>query len=403
MAFSTFSKNFDGALYKQAQNWKDEQGNRCHPLQMMAWEAKKEGVFPDDAELQRRTDRLIAKYHVPEWEDNRRVKCRELAAQKWILESYFKEHGATPTGPYADTVQKAFSVVPAELTVFPFFWDTIIVEQILAVPLLDIIVADTVSVNSGTAVHAQMNETLSDRSIGETGEFGTFQEVNVTSQESTVRLKKFGAQISISDEVIRRERIPVFARGYARYGRQIGIDMTDLFIDILLNGDTTYGGINGVATGQPGSSAPLAAAVAGSPTYSDYVNLIMSFDIGYEPTDLILTRSSFIKCLNIPQFQDPLAGFRFQSTAVLPEAFGLMPHRWDSTRSTTWNPTGTLGVGSTALALQRGRAMIMYQEGGLATEQDRDPRTQSTVITSSWYLIGAIADRNAVRTMTAVS
>src|SRR5262245_50980619 len=180
MSFAAFAKNFDGSMYGAARKWKDDSGNRCTGLQYMAWEAKKEGFYPDDALLQKKADALIAKYHVPEWAEDRRAQLKELAGQKAVLGEYFRQHGATVAGSNADTVEKAFSVVPAELTVFPFFWDTIIVEQILAVPLLDILVADTVSVNSGTAVHAQMNETLGDRSIGETGEFGTFQEVNVS-------------------------------------------------------------------------------------------------------------------------------------------------------------------------------------------------------------------------------
>jgi hypothetical protein len=400
MSMKGFSASFTGDMYSEARKYKNENGDKCTALQFMAWQAAKEGVFPEDADLDRATKALIDEHRIPEWATKRRAKCRELAAQKWVMDSYFKEYGIDSSSEYADTVEKAFQVVPAELTVFPFFWDTIIIESILAVPLLDIFVADTVTVNSGTAVHAQMNETLADRTIGETGEFSTFYEVNVTSTESTVKLKKFGAQVTVSDEAMRRQRIPVFARGFARYGRQIGIDMTDLALDTLLNGDTAYGGING-----PAVSAGAAAAT-GSPVYSDYVQLFMNFNIGYEPTDLVLTRNSFIKLLSIPQFQDPLAGFKFQSTAILPEMFGLMPHRWDATRSTGtggWNQTATIGQGGTALCLQRGRALIMYQEGGLATESIRDPREQATVVTTSWYLIFAYADHDAVRTMTGMS
>jgi hypothetical protein len=53
--------------------------------------------------------------------------------------------------------------------------------------------------------------------------------------------------------------------------------------------------------------------------------------------------------------------------------------------------------------LQRDRAAVLYQEGGLATETDRDPRTQSTAVVTSWYVIPAVLDRNAVQVLTGVA
>jgi hypothetical protein len=278
--------------------------------------------------------------------------------------------------------------VPAELSVFPFFWDTQIVESILAVPLLDVLLMDTVTVASGTAVHAQMNETVSDRQMGETGEFASFQEVNITSVETPVRLKKFGGMVTISDEAMRRQRIPVFARGIARIGRQIGIDMTDLVIEVLINGDSQFGGLNGAAT-------TVSATVSGAPAYTDYVTNDMNFDIGYEPTDRILTRNGIIKVLQVPEFKDPLAGFKFQNAGVYPEVFGLMTHRWDSTGSSSWS--SAVGTGTSMLTVQRQRAAILYQEGGLSTESDRSALSESTVVKTTWYLIPAIWDRAATR------
>ncbi len=407
----SLTKDMTDGLYAHAKSYVDPATSlKAHPIQYLGMHAENAGVFPDDEKLDRLTERHIEKMISPAWYKHNREKMsvsegfgwvdqiRDVVAAKWVLNEYFKDrpNKTVMTGRHADSMEKAFTVSPAELTVFPFFWDTLIVESILAVPLLDVLVADTVNVNSGTAVHAVMNETVLDRSIGITGEFGSFQEVNVTSTESTVRLIKFGGQITISDEAMRRQRIPVFQRGFARYGRQIGIDITDLMIDIILNGDSTYGGST--------SAVPtVAAAVPGTPVYSDYVKAMFTFNIGYEPTDYLMSKSGFTKQLNVPEFKDPLAGFKFQSQGVLPEMFGLMPHRWDSIKSTSWSPGGVVGDSTTERAIQRGRLLSLYQEGGLSTESDRDPRVQATTIVTSWYLIGALLDRLAGVSLTGVA
>ena len=139
----------------------------------------------------------------------------------------------------------------------------------------------------------------------------------------------------------------------------------------------------------------MAAAVAGSPGYTDYVTNDLNFNIGYEPTDRVLTRAGIIKALGVPEFKDPLAGFKFQNAGVYPEIFGLMTHRWDSTGSSSWS-TAT-GTGTSMLTVQRQRASILYQEGGLSTESDRSALSESTIVKTTWYLIPAVWDRDAVR------
>jgi hypothetical protein len=393
MSMSDFSKNFDGSMYKAGRQWTNDEGCKCSPAQFVGMEAAKADVWPDDKSLDRLTARLIDRYKVPEWAEAKRAQARELAAHQWVMDAYWKEYKVVSEGPLADCVQKAFEVTPAQFTVFPFFWDTIIVEQLMAMPLLDVLIGDTISINSGTAVHLTLNETIADRSIGLRGELTTMQEVNVSQTESTVKLLMLGAQVTISDEVMRRQRIPVFQRWYGRYGRQIGIDVTDLCLDTAINGDAALGGSGAAATVVTGPS------VAGSPTYADYARLMMSSDIGYEFTDMVMSRAGWTKLLNVPVFEDPLSGFKFQAVGVLPEPFGLTPHRWDSPKSTSWTSAGVVGDGTTVLTLQRGRALTLYEEGGLTTESERSVTTKGTTVVSGWNLAPAIMDANARRVM----
>jgi len=397
---------FHNDLYLQAKGRRDARGNNCMPVSWLGAYLRERGIGPEDKDLAKRQEQYLKKFAVPEWAEDRRQTVKAFAEDTWYLDEIFKVSKVPQYGPLApqagdvfasgpNVVDKAFGVSTL-LSVFQFFWDTQIQEGILAVPLLDVLVMETQTINSGTAVHALLNETVADRSPGETAEFGTFQEINVSVTEDAIKLRKFGSIVNISDEAIRRMRLPVLARFIARHGRQIGIDMTSFALDVTLNGDIAQGGTFGAAP----TPTPTTPNVSGSPTYSDWVNMISDFPIGYEPTDFIFTRAGLRKLLTIAQFEDPLAGFRFQTAGLqgLPEVFGLMPHRWDDNKSTTWNPDQTnIGTGTGVLMVQRNRSLSMFTDGGLMTESDRVINGQYTQLATSWLLGFSIWDRAAAR------
>jgi hypothetical protein len=407
---------FHDGMYMEAKSWRDpETGANCQPVSWLAAQLRAKGVGPEDQELSKRQAHYLREFRVPEWALDRTAEVKAFAEDSWYLERIMQAANVpmrgrlapeagdafTRSGPRIDPAflpgegmgQKAFGVSTL-LTVFPFFWDTQIQEGILAVPLLDILVMDTTTVNSGTAVHPLLNETVADRSPGETTEFGTFQEIFVSVTEDPIKLRKFGSLINLSDEAMRRMRVPVFSRFIARHGRQIGIDMTSFAIDVTINGDVAQGGTLGATP----TISPTVPAIAGSPTYADWVGMLTDFKIGYEPTDFIFTKAGLRKLLVIPQFEDPLAGFKFQNQGVLPEVMGLMPHRWDDNKSSTWNPdTVNQGTGTGVLMVQRNRSLQMYQDGGLSTESDRIINGEYTQLKTSWILGFAVWDRESAR------
>ncbi len=389
----SFIKSFDDGMYHEAKAWRDpENQTKCTTTQFYAAKARENGVYPDEALAKRREEHFLRKYHVPEdcWDglSNRAIAIKDHARNSWHLESVLKDLGVKMRGPLADDIEKAFGTSTA-LSIFPFFWDTAIQEGILAMPLLDLLVMETKNVNTGTAVHAYMNETEADRTMGEVGEFTSFPEVYVVAAESTIKLKKFGGIINYSDESLRRMRIPVFQRGVARIGRQIGIRMTDFALDVIINGDTQVGGAFGAAT-------TVAAGVSGSPTYADWVALGTDFPIGYEATDFVWSKAGLRKGLNIPQFQDPLAGFQYQSTAIMPQIMGLQPHRWDS--AYTGSPfNATTGAATKIVMFERNLALTMFTDGGVNSESERHIDGAWTKFATSWWIGFGIWDRSAVR------
>lgn len=393
MSMQSLIKTFDDGSYHEAKQWRDPETNiAAKSFEWHAAKARAEGVYPEKDELKRRETHYLKKFQVEQedWDGltDRAIQIKAYAADTWAVERQLKEIGIETRGRFADSVDKAFGTSLA-LTIFPFYWDMSIQEGILAEPLLQYLVMDAVNVNTGTAVHAYMNETEADRTVGEIGEFTTFPEVYVSAAESTIRLKKFGGIIHYSDESLRRQRIPVFQRGVARIGRQIGIRMTDFALDVIINGDSQIGGAFGAAT-------TVAAGVSGAPTYTDWVTLATEAPIGYDYTDFVFSKAGLRKALGIVEFKDPLAGFKFQSTKVIPEIMGMMPHRWDS--AYTGSPLNTVtGNATSVLMFQRNLALTMYEDGGLNSESEREIDGGWTKFATSWWIGFADWDRNAVR------
>jgi hypothetical protein len=386
MGMETLSKNVDRGLYKDAVNWSGPEGQKTDPITYFTHIAAKEGIGPDSRALEKREGHYLRKYHVPEFAVNRQSKVKDFARKSWYVEAFFKDHGIAVRGPEAATVGKAFSVSSVQ-ALFPVFYDTMIVAGLLAQPLLDRLTAETVQVNSGSADHVVMNENTWERSTGQIGEWTRFPEMSISATNAPVTLKKWGGILKASDEAIRRARLPIFARGLERIGRQLANDLTDFALDVLLLGDGNTG------TPLVGSGDIQPAAVTGSPVYSDLVALLMLFNVGYAPTDLIATRESWTDLLNMAEFKDPLAGFRFQATGVPPTPMGLNLWRWDSLASSGWATTKLL-------MLQADAALVQYQEGGITSESDRIINGQWQEVATSIYTAFAILDRDARKVAT---
>lgn len=381
MSMASFMKNVDREIYKAGENWRGPAGEKTDPLTYFCHELAKDGVGPDTKALEKRETHFLRKYRVPDFNVTRAAKIKDYARKSWYVDAAFREGGIHLRGPEASTVAKAFGVTSIQ-GIFPIFYDSAVIAGLLAQPLLDRLVAETVQVNSGTADHVVMNENAWDRATGEIGEWTRFPEVSISATNAPVTLKKWGGILKASDEAIRRARLPIFQRGLERIGRQLANDLTDFALDVLLLGDGNTG------TALSGSADIQAAAVTGSPTYADLVAQLLLFNVGYEPTDLIATRESWLDLLTMAEFKDPLAGFRFQANGVPPTPMGLNLWRWDSLASSGWATTKIL-------MFQADIALVQYQEGGITSESERIINGQWSQVATSIYVAFAILDREA--------
>jgi hypothetical protein len=383
MALDTFVKNIDKHLYEEGANWSGPGGEKTTPVKFFCTEAAKEGIGPDDKTIEKRERHYLRKYKVPEFYEHtdRATKIKEHAYQTWYVEEVFKALKTPVVGPETPTVAKAFTVTATQ-AIFPIFYDTAIIAGMLAMPLLDRLVSQSVQVNSGTADHVVMNENTWDRATGEIGEWTRFPEMSISATNAPIILKKWGGILKASAEAIRRARLPIFQRGLERIGRQLAIDLTDFALDVLILGDGNTG------TALSGAADIQAAASTGNPTYFDLVSTFLLFKIGYEPTDMLATKESWLDLLTMSEFKDPLAGFRFQANGVPPTPLGLDLHRWDSLASSGWATTKIL-------LWQRDIALIQYSEGGITSDSNRIVNGQWEEIATSLYTAFAIADREA--------
>ena len=390
MAMETFVKNVDKDLYKEGAAWRGPNGQKTSPVRYFCAKADAEGIGPDAKVLDKREKHYLRKFRVPESLEAtpRGEKVKGYARDSWYVETMFKEMGIPIRGADTPTVNecfggaaKGFSVTSVQ-AIFPIFYDNAIIAGLLAQPLLDRLVADTVQVNSGTADHVVMNENTFDRSTGEIGEWTRFPEMSISATNAPITLKKWGGILKSSDEAVRRARLPIFQRGLERIGRQLANDLTDFALDVLLLGDGNTG------TALSGAADIQATATTGAPTYADLVSTMLLFKIGYEPTDMLATKETFVDLLNMPEFKDPQAGFRFQANGVVPTPLGLNLHRWDSLASSGWATTKILMWDANI-------SLIQYQEGGITSESDRIVNGQWSEVATSLYTAFAIADRDA--------
>jgi len=289
---------------------------------------------------------------------------------------------AWPEQPQA-MVEKAFNTNSLQ-SVFPIFFDTNLVAGLLANPVLDRLVARSVSVNSHNATHVTMTDTTSDHLMGEAGEGTSFIQLIIKEAERAIKLKKFGGEILFTYEVMRLQRLDVLATSLQRIGTRYNQLKTDYALATLIDGD---GAGDGAVTGS-------AAATTGTPIYSDLVTAEFVFTNGYMPDTFIAPYQVLVKILNMVQYQDPLAGVLHQTTGRMPTPLGMDLVRWDSTgRVSTY-------LSTTAVMLDSNLALVEYTEGGVITESERVIKAQwERSVVSEW--VGyAVWDRAAAVRLT---
>jgi hypothetical protein len=385
-------------FYNQIRDFNESNGVSVSPMEYFAAKARDEwGVAPEEALLARREAHYLRKFGVKEWELDRAERVRQYAADSWPLERYWADQGCPMRGPAAPSVEKAFTTVTGLQGTFPIFFDQSIREGTLATSILDDLVAEQTTTNSGVANHTELADPGSSSALltnihplqepSEIGEGTRLTQITVTFRERQIPLKEFGFEVLSSYQAVRRTRLPVLQRTLARVGRNFQNFLADFAIDVLVLGDSA---VTPSGTAAPSNAATtVAAGVAGAPVYADYVNLDLGFPQGYSSVKWIANKEAIIKMLNISEFKDPLA-FQFTATGNMPTPLGKRLIRWDTTgRTTAWPNTAT---NCKILVMSDEAGLIQYTEGGIISETENIIAARWTRLTYSVALAFALGD-----------
>jgi hypothetical protein len=385
--FAGFVKGLGKDFYQEAKATKGPNGERVTEIEFFAHKAEAAGYEPDKGDIERRTAEMCKRCNIQPHELRRMEKARQLVHDTAPMWEVFDDAGIDPFGEWAPTVAevknihgKAFGTSSVQ-NVFPVLYQSQIMEGILATPMIDDVVAFTVQTNGMSADHVGMTDTAAQRRLAESGEWARGVELAMSYTNAQIALKKFQGTLKASGEALRAARIPVFAAALRRVGQQLGIDMFDFALDVLVAGDGTTLGP---------AATTVAADVSGTPDYGDFVDILLSFTDGYTPTDFLAHSNVLANIFNIAEFKDHQAGFNFQRTGAYPTPLGWTPHRWDS--------LGASNYAATKLVVwQRNLALVQYNWGGVEQENDRiiENDYQANVV-RLWTGFG-IWDRAAVR------
>jgi hypothetical protein len=164
-------------------------------------------------------------------------------------------------------------------------------------------------------------------------------------------------------------KLPVVSVFLQRIGMQIGIDESDWAIYTLITGDGN-------------SNALVATAITTTTvvTYYDMCNLFLAFPQGYEMNVITCLDPLLLQILNLNEFKDPYAGFRFQATGQLINPLGAQLVRWNSAAA-FYN--GGTAVADYVVGIDKRYALEEVYEMDLTTEVDKliDKQLERTAIT----------------------
>lgn len=363
MSMQTLVKNMDQGFYQEA----DRAGIEYAPF--FAAKAADEGIGPTDAELEQRANGMLAEFGVKPWETRRAARVRQHAYDTYAVDAVMRDLLKQPQDA---TIEKAFATSDVQ-SVFPVWYDSRIVEGILETAVLDALISESVAVDQMVVEHIELTETVADRTPTLAGEFTTFNELTLRYEGVTVRLRKKGARLAVSDEARESARLPVLAAYLRRFGQQIVINETDEALDTMLTGATAVAAVN-----------------PDSPVYADLISLWLDFPNGYRPDTAIAPTPVWVKLLNMSEIKDPML-FTVPRDGSLPSLFGWRWERWDSTASSLW---ATLDK---VLVFQRSLALVQYQKGGIRSESGRIINGQFTETVTSLMTGYAKLDDEAVR------
>ena len=276
-----------------------------------------------------------------------------------------KRFGIRLSGPNSDTVEKFFSTMDSAV-LFPEYISRTVRAGMMGEDLLSKIVAtrSVIDAMDYRSIYTQADE--QELELSDVGEGAEIPTTEIRTKDHLINLHKRGRMLVASYEAVRFQKLDLFAVTLRQIGAAIQKTLLRDAIDVLVSGD---GNDNAAEVYTIGTN-PI-TGTAGSLSYNALLDFWGQFD-PYTMNTMILPTAVTTAMLQLPEFQNPLAGHNFQGTGSMITPLGAQIVRTDVA------PAGTIiGLDSTC-------ALEMVQAGEVSVEYDKliDRQLERAAITT---------------------
>jgi len=219
-------------------------------------------------------------------------------------------------GRYPATVELFYQGAPALL---PEFMRREIMRGMDMRPELKMLLASSavVPANRYTPFKVTTAATDTDLSLRPVADGANIPAVVVTEQLNTITVPDYGLVLKASYKSLRHRTTDQFKVLLWYIGYRLQTDKVSLLIDVIRNGD----GNNNAAT-------VINTDTTGTVDYDDLVKFWAELH-PFEMNTMVCSKDKLRSILNLSEFKDPLAGFRFQSAGELVSPLGARLVRCD--------------------------------------------------------------------------
>ncbi len=232
------------------------------------------------------------------------------------FERQLAAHDIKVSGKNAVTIELFYQGAPALL---PEFMMREIKRGQMMRPELSKLLASSNSIATSRYTPFFVNVTPTDKklSLRPVGDLAQIPTIEVTEQLHTLTVPDYGITLKTSYRALKSRTTTQFKVLLWFIGFRLQADKMALVVDTLLNGD-----------GNDNPAEVMNSETSGSLVYSDLIALYNEF-FPFE-MNLILCHKDMIKTiLNMDEFKDPMAGFKFQRTGELISPLGSTLIRCD--------------------------------------------------------------------------
>ncbi|KPL02711.1 MAG: hypothetical protein AMJ90_05020 [candidate division Zixibacteria bacterium SM23_73_2] len=229
-------------------------------------------------------------------------------------------HGIKVNGRNAITVELFYKGAPALL---PEFMMREIKRGQRMRPELERIVSSSNQISNSryTPFHVDVTPTDNKLSLRPVGDFAEIPTITVGEQVHTITVPDYGVTLKTSYKALRSKSTTQFKVLLWYIGFRLQADKMALVVDTMINGD-----------GNQNPARVVNTETSGNFTYSDLVGLYNEF-FPFEMNIILVHKDKINTILNMEEFKDPMAGFKFQKTGELVSPLGSTLIRCDDVPS----------------------------------------------------------------------